>query len=436
MKANFKNRVFLFFGDIFFLYISLLITLLLRYKGFPVYPLSPSTESFFIYYSPLFLIWIFFLWMFDFYSLKLRTGSFDFLRIFLIFVFFCLSSGALYFYLQPDLPVSPKMIFLLEILVFSILFFIWRLFFDFIFKNKAKKEKVVILGSPEELDDLIFHLNMPRSSYRVLKVIKEDEDTSKIKEIIEKNKVKKIIVSKGLDPLRGISFFSKLEIESFANFYEEATGKISLQALEDARYTEEFYKKEEKTYLILKRIFDIVLSFVGALVFFILFPFMVFLIKVDSNGPLFFIQERVGKNRKLFNSYKFRSMIKSEKEEKELWREKNKKEITRAGKFLRFTHFDELPQLLNIARGDMSFIGPRQEWKKLSEKFEEKIPFYFLRYKVKPGLTGWAQINFPASSSVEEAREKFKYDLYYIKHRSLLFDTIIFFKSLKKAFLG
>ena len=124
------------------------------------------------------------------------------------------------------------------------------------------------------------------------------------------------------------------------------------------------------------------------------------------------------------------------KENKEVWREKNINQITKVGKFLRQTHLDELPQAWNILKGDISIVGPRPEWIKIGEIFEKEIPFYSQRYLVKPGITGWAQLHFPASLSVKEATEKFQYDLYYIKNRSLIKDIGIILKTINLVLKG
>lgn len=433
MKAEAKNRIFLFVGDLFIFSLSLFITLLIRYKGFPPGPpLSPSVKDFFVYFSWLFLIWLFFLWMLDFYSLKLKSGSVDFFRFFSIFIFLSLFTGALYFYLQPRLSIAPKSIFILDIIILSLLFWGWRTLFDFLLKKRREEEKIIIFGNPPELQDLFLNIQKLSLPYKIINI--KGNNLLELKQGLEKEKPEKIVIASSFESLTEASFISNFKLESFGNFYENITQKIPLSALEDPGFLEDFYKKEEKSYLVLKRMFDIFFSFLGFLILAILFPFISIAIKIDSSGPIFFVQNRVGKDRKIFHSYKFRSMYSSNKEDTVLWREKNKKEITRVGKFLRFTHIDELPQLLNILKGELSFVGPRPEWKKLAEKFEKEIPFYHLRYKVKPGLTGWAQLNLPPSKSVEEAKEKFRYDLYYIKHKSLIFDLVIFLKSLRKVF--
>lgn len=432
MATRIKDICFLVSIDVVLLSLSLYLTLWIRWRVFPDLEIY---RIFLLNFSWLFLIYLSFLFILDFYSFKNRPGTFAFFKFFLIFIFLAVVFGSLYFYFQPALSIAPRIILILEIIIFSVMFWFWRIFYDWLFRKTAQRERIIILGDSSEVKDLLFYLKNSLSSYKVVGVYdKEGEDSQEFKEVINREKVKKIVVSNGLQSLRKIPFFSKIEIESFAHFSEDTTGKVILSALNDARFLEDFYKEDKKSYVILKRIFDILFSLIGILVLAILFPFIAIAIKIGSRGPIIFSQKRVGKKEKIFDSYKFRSMFSSDREDMELWREKNKKEVTRIGRILRFTHIDELPQFFNILKGDMTLIGPRPEWKKLEEIYKKEIPFYFLRYQVKPGFTGWAQINFFPSRSVEEAQIKFQYDLYYIKHRSFLVDIIILLKSLRKIF--
>lgn len=189
--------------------------------------------------------------------------------------------------------------------------------------------------------------------------------------------------------------------------------------------------KDNFSYAVSKKITDVFFAIVGLIFLVIIFlPIAVF-IKVDSRGNIFFKQERIGKNGKKFFLYKFRTMYEKDERQLDLWREKDGSNITRAGRMLRRSHLDELLQVVNLILGDVSFVGPRPEWSELVQLFEKEIPFYNYRYLVKPGITGWAQINFPPSQSVRQAKEKFEYDLYYIKNRSFLFDLQIILKSFK-----
>jgi lipopolysaccharide/colanic/teichoic acid biosynthesis glycosyltransferase len=176
---------------------------------------------------------------------------------------------------------------------------------------------------------------------------------------------------------------------------------------------------------------NVVFGSVGLIVYALFFPFVAALILIDSPGPVLYNQERIGKNGKPFLLRKFRTMYQELPGQQHLWRAKKKDAVTNVGKVLRKLHIDEFPQAWNIVRGEIHFIGPRPEWSEIARVYEKEIPFYRLRYRVKPGIIGWAQINFPPSQSVDEAKEKFEYDLYYIANQSVLLDIQIIFNSFK-----
>ena len=161
------------------------------------------------------------------------------------------------------------------------------------------------------------------------------------------------------------------------------------------------------------------------------------LIKIDSKGPVFFLQERVGQKRKIYKILKFRSMIvNAEKQSGPVWAESNDDRITRIGKFIRKWRIDEIPQLWNVLRGDMSFAGPRPERDYFVKKLEDVIPYYGQRFSVKPGVTGWAQVSYGYGASVEDAVEKLNYDLFYIKNMSIFMDLIIVLRTVKTVLFG
>lgn len=189
-------------------------------------------------------------------------------------------------------------------------------------------------------------------------------------------------------------------------------------------------KERDSFYLFVKRFLDLLLGSIGFIFLVIFFLPIALLIKITSSGKIIYKQERFGKDRKIFWLYKFRTMYEMG-ENRNTWREKESDNITFAGKLLRRSHLDELPQAINILKGDISFVGPRAEWVEFARVFEKEIRFYNYRYLVKPGLIGWAQINYPPSKSINEAREKFEYDLYYIKNRSIMLDLEIIIKSPK-----
>src|SRR6185369_7979167 len=186
-----------------------------------------------------------------------------------------------------------------------------------------------------------------------------------------------------------------------------------------------------------KRAVDIFLSVTGLLLTLPFFPLIALAIKLDSKGPIFFRQLRVGNREKQFMLYKFRSMRQdAELGSGAVWAEKNDPRVTSLGKFLRNSRVDEIPQLINVLKGDMSFVGPRPERPEFVEKLKQIIPYYSKRHFIKPGLTGWAQVRYPYGASVEDAVEKLRYDLYYIKNISAFLDTLIFFETIKVVLFG
>jgi lipopolysaccharide/colanic/teichoic acid biosynthesis glycosyltransferase len=159
-------------------------------------------------------------------------------------------------------------------------------------------------------------------------------------------------------------------------------------------------------------------------------------IKLDSKGPIFYRQERMGEDGKKFRLLKFRSMRANAEENGPEWAKVNDQRVTRVGRMIRKWRLDEIPQMINVLRGEMSFVGPRPERPVFVEQLEEEIPYYSLRNAIKPGITGWAQISYPYGASKEDALEKLKYDLYYVKHMSFLFDLTITFETVKTVVLG
>ena len=188
---------------------------------------------------------------------------------------------------------------------------------------------------------------------------------------------------------------------------------------------------------VMKRVFDLM---VAGLIFSAAWPFMLLTaiaVKLESDGPFLYKQVRVGLNGKEFPIYKFRSMAQdAEKDGQAVWAKKNDSRVTRVGAFIRNTRLDELPQLYNVLVGDMSFVGPRPERPQFVEELKDKIPFYDARHRVKPGLMGWAQLKYPYGASVDDARNKLKYDLYYVKNHSFFIDILIVIQTVEVILLG
>jgi exopolysaccharide biosynthesis polyprenyl glycosylphosphotransferase len=187
---------------------------------------------------------------------------------------------------------------------------------------------------------------------------------------------------------------------------------------------------------VIKHTLDLVLSIVGLVVATPLMALSAVAIRIDSPGPVLYSQERVGEGGRVFTLYKFRSMRMGAENGIPVWANDRDDRVTRVGRFLRLSRLDELPQLWNVMRGDMSFVGPRPERPYFVRRLAEAIPFYQERHSVKPGVTGWAQVKYRYGATIEDAMEKLRYDLYYIKHMSILFDLTIVIDTVKVILVG
>ena len=256
-----------------------------------------------------------------------------------------------------------------------------------------------------------------------------DNPTREILDRAKKAKANKVVISlterRGAFPLQEIlnCKLSGMEVLDAPEFYERVNGKLMLENITPSWFIFSKGFKIMGLRRFFKRIGDIVLSLIGIILVSPLLPLVALAIKLDSPGPVLFKQVRVGKADENFVIYKFRSMRQdAEKESGAVWAKQNDKRITKLGAFLRKSRIDEIPQLFNVLTGDMSLVGPRPERPEFVKNLKKVIPYYSERHFVKPGITGWAQVRYPYGASVEDAIEKLRYDLYYIKNYSLFFD--------------
>lgn len=223
------------------------------------------------------------------------------------------------------------------------------------------------------------------------------------------------------------------DVTDAANFYEEFMGKIMIEDIRPSGMIFSHGFGTSKLQDAMKRAFDVFFALVGLIIASPIMIITALAIKLDSRGPVFYLQDRVGQNGKEFKLIKFRSMRQDAESSGPQWASQNDPRITRVGRIIRKLRIDELPQFINMLKNDMSFVGPRPERRYFIDQLQEIIPFYSMRLYVKPGVTGWAQINYPYGDSIEDAKEKLKYELYYMKHRSLWLDLSIIFQTVKVA---
>jgi sugar transferase (PEP-CTERM system associated) len=225
--------------------------------------------------------------------------------------------------------------------------------------------------------------------------------------------------------------FNGVMIEEAGNLLERLTGKLYLDGLHPSHfiYSEGFRVKPSQQ--IARRVVSTLTAAIGLLLFLPFFPFVVLMVRLSSPGPIFFKQTRVGLGGRNFSVYKFRTMRTDAEVAGAKWATKDDPRVTRVGKFMRKTRLDEVPQLWNVLRGDMGFVGPRPERPEFVPWLCEQIPYFNLRHMIRPGLTGWAQVRYGYGATLEQAREKLEFDLYYIKHMTLGLDLLIMFETVK-----
>jgi exopolysaccharide biosynthesis polyprenyl glycosylphosphotransferase len=233
--------------------------------------------------------------------------------------------------------------------------------------------------------------------------------------------------------------FQRTRVYTLESFYEAHWRHVPVHSLDPFWPLQMgFQLARNSPYHYLKRLFDLVFSGILLLILWPVLLLLILIVWIDSGRPAIFRQPRVGREGEVFTAFKFRTMRSesSSDEEADIYTRAGDPRVTRAGRWLRKLRLDELPQLFNVLRGDMSLIGPRAEWTKCAERYEKKIPFYHFRHLVKPGITGWAQVNYPYGESDEDAIEKLKYDLYYIRHYSLKLDAMIVLKTVHTVLFG
>lgn len=311
------------------------------------------------------------------------------------------------------------------------------LFYYFYVKNR----NILVIGNNGQVEDLR-EIIANNEYYNLVGELSAD-NLADISEQIKKKKVSKIIITEeNVDSKLAIQILEEklkgIQVFDYLSFYEKLEEKVPVKSIDEKWILfGSGYDILYKNFNIrVKRIVDI---FAALIIGIIAIPIMIIstlIVKLESKGPIFFIQSRIGLGNKPFIVYKFRSMKLHNEKEHSKYAEDNDDRITKFGNFMRKTRIDELPQLWNVLIGDMSFVGPRCEWDKLCKEYEKEIPFYNIRHSIKPGLTGWAQVRYPYGMGVEDALQKLTYDIYYIKHQNLSFDIMILFRTVKIVIFG
>lgn len=430
-----SKKIILLLGDIAVLGGALALTLYTRY-GAQNFELSWQTHlSRFIF---IFLVFLFSLYINQLYDLNLRATTRRFLRQTINTVLSAGLISIIYFYLSISSSVSPKTNLAIFLVFFIILFYLWRLIVQSA-SRQMTKEGLAIIGNGQKSQNLKEALaKNPGSGYELkLEVLDEANFPDLAKEVLA-GRIKTIVLCDNLNPTTTGHFLLSLlpeqvSVLSYPDFYETLTAKIPVEAISTEWFLENLKEGRRRYFQVIKRALDLSAALLVLVISFPAWPIIALFIKLGSSGPVFFKQTRLGQRGARFMMIKFRTM-RTENNDQSLTAEGDSR-ITALGKFLRKTRLDELPQTLNIIKGEMSFIGPRPERPELAEKLEESIPFYNTRLIVKPGLSGWDQVSGEYHSPTkEDTLKKLQNDLFYIKNRSLFLDFMIILKTIATVF--
>ncbi|MCH8050042.1 sugar transferase [Patescibacteria group bacterium] len=431
--ANKKEPLILFGGDIVFFILALWITLLVRY--FEV-PSSALFYNHLVPFSFLFVVWVLIFFIAGLYDKHTILFKGKLPNIILNAQIVNIILAATFFFFVPIFDIAPKTNLFIYLFISFGLIALWRLVLAPRVSIR-KRARALIVGSGNEMKDLEYEVNNnTRYGLKFVDTIELSVEpatdlVNRIKESVRGNNVSVIVLDAKdgrivpILPALYTLIFQNVRFVEMSRVYEDIFDRIPVTFVKENWLIDNVPLSSKLIYDVLKRLFDIIISLVGGLISLIVYPVVYILIKLDDRGSVFYISERIGKNGKHINIYKFRSMSENEEEH-----------VTRVGEFLRKTRLDELPQLWSVLRGDLSLVGPRPEIPELASLYEEQIPYYNIRHLIKPGLSGWAQINDynapkRAQLEVEKTETKLSYDLYYVKNRSPLVDLQIALKTIK-----
>lgn len=429
------KKTLLFLGDIMCLYGALYLTLFLRYgDNFD----TLQWENHFQAFSLIFIAWIIVFFISDLYDLKVSYNNLSLLSNYAkATIINGILAVLLFYFLAPLFPnIKPQRVLIIDIGIAAGLLFGWRKLFYNLIKSPQIANKVLIIGknnlSQELLEEVI---KRPQLGYQAQII---NEIPANLKQFCINNNIDTLVSSENLrsDVETARKIFDCLslgiDVYNINSFYEQIAQKIPVNYIDLSWFIENLNENTKKSYEIIKRLIDLIAAIFGLIIALPLLPFIALVIKLESNGPIIFKQIRTGKNGKEFLAMKFRSMVNDAEKDGAQWATKNDPRVTKFGRFMRKTRLDEIPQLINIIKGEMSLVGPRPERPEFIEMLSKEIPFYRERLLVLPGLAGWAQLVGPAyGGSTKETLEKLKYDLYYVKNRSIILDLSIILKTIR-----
>lgn len=412
--------------DILVGYFALCLTLLIRYKGVNF---DAQLATHIVPFVVIIGIFLLNLYIFNLYSFRFNRNITEFTDSFIKSIIISFATSILVFYVFGSFfDLTPKTNLVIFTVIFGLIDFYLRILIRRYYKDRKINRKVYIINNLHNnlVDEIKKNQNIGYEVIGEANVFNYEEIIASHPDIVIIDSVQNEAFEKLYSLLK-----NDISVYTINMFYEETFQKIPTETIDKDKIIE--YVNRNKTFFVFaKRFFDFIASFIFLILLSPLYLLIAIIIKLTSRGPVLYKQTRVTINDTLFTIYKFRSMKIDAEKDGAVWTTNDKEDnrITAFGKFIRKTHLDEIPQLINIIRGDISFVGPRPERPEFTKMLNDQVQYYDLRHSVLPGLTGWAQINYRYGASVEDSKEKLKYDFYYIKNRNIFLDFLIVIKTI------
>ena len=446
--ANRKGQLLLFVGDLILFSFALWLSLVVRSLS------APSFTTFYNHLAPfslLFIAWVLVFFIAGLYDKHTMLFKHDLPNVIFNALLGNVIIAALFFFLVPYFEIAPKTILVIYLIISFALIVLWRLYLYPLF-GLRKRQGAILIGSGKEAKELEEEVNGNRRypfefvhTVDLAKVTNPNDISKTVLGHIGPDNASVIVCNtknEQVEPLLPL-FYNLSFLHTHFHFidinkmYEEVFERVPLSQLHYDWFLDNISTTPHEFYDALKRLLDMAIAAILGLLMLIIYPFVYLAIKLEDQGPVLITQERIGQHNENITVHKFRTMGAMEHG---VWLTESANKVTRAGAFLRSTSIDELPQVWDVLRGDLSFIGPRSDITQLGARLAETIPYYSMRYAIKPGISGWAQINQKyapgniSPQSVEESKVRLAYDLYYVKNRSFVLDLKIALKTLRVMF--
>ncbi|MFA7201413.1 MAG: sugar transferase [Candidatus Paceibacterota bacterium] len=425
------KQTLLAIGDIIALYLSLIAALLMRYG----YINEEYSHAHLGPFSIIFILWIAIFYIVGLYDIRNLKNTLSFMRKFGVSILAGAVSSITLFYIIPYFHISPKRNLALFLGIFIIVGGMWRLFFNRTIR--VPQRRVVLMGEGEELNELAVHMREnPQIGYHVVHHITTLQENQTAQELKAIHHPDTIIISETLHAPTLMKELSSeamhgIEIIDSTTAYQIIFKKLPLSQMHELWIITRL-SRAKRVHETMKQVYEPIAALLLCIGLSPLLLAIYILIISTSRGPGIYKQIRVGKGEEKFWIYKFRTMRVDAEKNGAVFAQKNDTRITKVGTWLRFSHLDELPQIFNVIRGDLSFVGPRPERPEFIIQLKKEIPHYELRHLVRPGITGWAQVNYRANVNlVEDTYHKLQYDMFYIQERSFIFDVLTILKTIK-----